>query len=200
MSADPAAFLNRWQMRGSLAPAVEPLRELITATLPSVPAPLRRGLAALSAPTSLEHRLAETVDRSLAGVAAGFRVPTSALWTVIGAAQYLVTALLVFSALWLGSLFVIHDAPVGSISVPYLGPVPTPVALLSAALVVGYLLAKLLQLHAGWLGRRWAKRIGARITGEVRQRVVDELLVPLDRFEASRAALNKAVSAADDCP
>jgi energy-coupling factor transporter ATP-binding protein EcfA2 len=199
-SADPAAFLNRWQMRGSLAPAVEPLRELITATLPSVPAPLRRGLAAMSAPTSLEHRLAETVDRSLAGEAARFRVPTSALWTVIGAAQYLVTALLVFSALWLGSLFVIHDAPVGSISVPYLGPVPTPVALLAAALVVGYLLAKLLQLHAGWLGRRWAKRVGARITGEVRQRVVDELLVPLDRFEASRAALNKAVSAADDCP
>jgi len=198
-SADPAGFLNHWQLRGSLAPAVEPLRELITATLPSVPAPLRRGLAAMSAPMSLEHRLAETVDRALAGEAAGFRVPTSALWTVIGAAQYLVTALLVFSALWFGSLFVIHDAPVGSISVPYLGPVPTPVALLAAALVVGYLLAKLLQLHAGWLGRRWAKRIGARITREVRQRVVDELLVPLDRFEASRAALNQAVSAADDC-
>jgi hypothetical protein len=126
-------------------------------------------------------------------------VPTSALWTVIGAAQYLVTALLVFSALWFGSLFVIHDAPVGSISLPYLGPVPTPVALLTGALVVGYLLAKLLQLHAGWLGRRWAKRIGARITGEVRQRVVDELLAPLDRFEASLAALGNAMSAADDC-
>jgi hypothetical protein len=192
--------LNRWQVRGSLAPAVEPLRELITATLPTVPAPLRRGLAALTAPTSLEQRLAETVDRSLAGEAAGFRVPTSALWTVIGAAQYLVTAVLVFSALWFGSLFVIHDAPVGSIYVPYLGPVPTPVALLAAALVAGYLLARLLQLHAGWLGRRWAKRIGARITTEVRQRVVDELLVPLDRFEASRAALNQAVSAADDWP
>jgi hypothetical protein len=192
--------LNRWQVRGSLAPAVEPLRELITATLPSVPAPLCRGLAALTAPTSLEHRLAETVDRSLAAEAAAFRVPTSALWTVIGAAQYLVTALLVFSALWFGSLFVIHDAPVGSISVPYLGPVPTPVALLAVALVAGYLLAKLLQLHAGWLGRRWAKRIGARISDEVRQRVVDELLVPLDRFEASRAALNKTVGAAEDCP
>ena len=198
-SADPAAFLNRWQVRGSLAPAVEPLHELIVATLPSVPAPLRRGLAALSAPTSLEHRLTETVDRSLVSEAVGFRVPTSALWTVIGGAQYLVTALLAFSALWFGSLFVIHDVPVGSVSVPYLGPVPTPVALLAATLVVGYLLAKLLQLHAGWLGRRWAKRIGARITGEVRQRVVDELLVPLDKFEASRAALNKAVSAADDC-
>ena len=198
-SADPAGFLNRWQLRGSLAPAVEPVRELITSTLPSVPAPLRGALVALCAPASLEHRLAETVDRSLAGEAATFRVPTSALWSVIGAAQYAVTAFLIFSGLWVVSLFVIHDAPVSSTYVPYLGPVPTPIALLAVTLLVGYVLAKLLQLHAGWLGRRWAKRVGAHIDGEVRQRVVDELLVPLDRFEASRAALNKAVSASDDC-
>ena len=198
-SADPAGFLNRWQLRGSLAPAVEPLRELITSAVPSVPAPLRSALAALCAPVSLEHRLAKTVDRSLAGEAAGFRVPTSALWSVIGAAQYVVTAFLIFSTLWFVSLFVIKDVPVSSTNVPYLGPVPTPVALLTVTLLVGYVLAKLLQLHAGWLGRRWARRVGAHITGHVRQRVVDELLVPLDRFEASRAALNKAVSVADDC-
>jgi hypothetical protein len=148
---------------------------------------------------SLEHRLVETVDRSLAGEAATFRVPTSALWSVIGAAQYVVTAFLILSALWFASLFVIHDAPVGSIDVPYLGPVPTPVALLAVTLLAGYVLAKLLQMHAGWLGRRWAKRVGAHISGEVRQRVVEELLIPLDRFEASRAALHKAVIVADDC-
>ena len=169
-------------------------------TLPSVPAPLRGALAALCSPVALEHRLADTIDRSIAAEADGFRAPTSALWSVIGIAQYFVTASLVFSALWFVALFYIHDAPVGSIDVPYLGPVPTPVALLAVTLVVGYVLAKLLQLHAGWRGRRWAKRVGAHIKGEVRQRVVDELLVPLDRFEASRAALNKAVSVADDWP
>lgn len=199
-SADPAGFLNHWQLRGSLAPAVEPLRELITSTLPSVPAPLRGALAALCAPVSLEHRLGETIDRAIAGEAAGFRAPTSAIWSVIGAAQYVVTAFLIFSALWFGSLFVIHNVPVSSTNVPYLGYVPTPVALLAVTLVVGYALAKLLQLHAGWLGRRWAKRVGAHIRGEVRQRVVDELLVPLDRFEATRAALSKAASVADDWP
>jgi hypothetical protein len=121
------------------------------------------------------------------------------LWSVIDAAQYAVAALLIFSALWFASLFVIHDAPVSSTNVPYLGAVPTPVALLAVTLLVGYLLARLLQLHAGWRGRRWAKRVGAHVGAEVRQRVVDELLVPLDRFEASRAVLNKAVSVADDC-
>ena len=89
---------------------------------------------------------------------------------------------------------------VASYDLPVLGPVPAPIVLLFAALAIGYVLARLVSLHAGWLGRRWAKRIGARITDAVRQRVVDELLVPLDRFEASRAALNKAVTAADDCP
>ncbi len=197
-SADPVDFLRRWQLRGSLAPAVEPLRELVTSTLASVPAPLRGTLAALSAPASLEHRLAETIDRSLAAEAAGFQVPTSALWSLIGIAQYAVTAVLIFSLLWFASLFVIHDAPVSSISLPYLGLVPTPVALLAATLLAGYVLAKLLGLHAGWLGRRWAKRVSARISREVRLRIADDLLVPLEQFEASRGALHQAVRAADD--
>jgi energy-coupling factor transporter ATP-binding protein EcfA2 len=198
-AADPAGFLTRWQLRGSLAPAVSPLRELVISTLPSVPAPLRRGLAALTAPAALEDRLAQTVDRSLAVEAASFRVPTSALWTVIGAAQYVVTASLIFSVLWYASLFVIHDAPVSAISVPYLGYVPTPVALLAATLLVGYALAKLLQLHAGWLGRRWAKRVGERVANEVRKRIADDVLVPLDEFEAARARLENALHAVDDC-
>jgi energy-coupling factor transporter ATP-binding protein EcfA2 len=198
-AADPAGFLTRWQLRGSLAPAVEPLRELVTSTLPLVPAPLRRRLAALTAPAALEDRLAQSIDRSLVTEAAGFRSPTSGLWPVIGAAQYVVTGVLIFSVLWYASLFVIHDAPVSAISLPYLGFVPTPVALLAATLLAGYVLAKLLQLHAGWLGRRWAKRVGTRITSAVRERIADDLLVPLDEFDASRAALERALRTADDC-
>lgn len=199
-AADPAGFLTRWQLRGSLAPAVEPLRKLVASMPLSVPAPLRRRLAALTAPAAMEDRLAESIDRSLAVEATTFRAPTSVLWPVIGAAQYAVTALLIFFVFWFASLFVIHDAPVSAIFVPYLGFVPTPVALLAATLLVGYVLAKLLQLHAGWLGRRWAKRVGTRITIGVRQRIADDLLAPLDEFDASRAVLQKAVRAADDCP
>ena len=191
-AADPARFLARWRVRGSLSTAVEPLRELITSTLAGVPAPLRRKLAGLMAPASVDARLAETVDRALTAEAADFRVPTSALWSVIGAAEYLVTAALAFSLLWFASLFVVHDVPVGTIRVPYLGPVPTPVLLLAASLLSGYLLAKLLQLHAGWLGRRWARRVGGNVRSEVTQRITEELLVPLDEIDASRAALAKA--------
>ncbi len=109
------------------------------------------------------------------------------------------TAVLIFAVLWFASLFVIHDVPVGTIPVPYLGPVPTPVLLLAAALLLGYVLAKLLQLHAGWLGRRWARRVGSRVTRAIRDAIGDELMAPLDEFDASRAALKKAVVAADEC-
>jgi hypothetical protein len=199
-SADPAGYLRRWQLRGSLAPAVEPLRELIAATLPTVPASVRGPLAALSTPSAFEQRLAETIEHSLVTEAAAFRVPTSAFWSLIGLAQYAVTAVLLFCALWFAALFLIHDAPVGSIDVPYLGRVPTPVVLLAATLVIGFLLAQALRLHAGWLGRRWARRIGERITREVRERVTDSLLLPIERFDAARAQLASAARGAnEDC-
>jgi len=198
-SADPAGFLRRWQLRGSLAPVAEPVRDLVASTLPSVPAALRGALATLTAPAAVESRLAATIDRALAAEADRFRVPTSALWSLIGAAQYVVSGVLVFAALWFATLLVVRDVPVGVMNVPYLGPVPTPVVLLAAALVAGYLLALLLGLHAGRLGRRWARRAGARVAGEVTQRVTDELLVPLDELEASRAALWNAARIADEC-
>ncbi len=199
-SADPAAYLRRWQLRGSLAPAVEPLRELVAATLPTAPASIRGALATLSTPALFEQRLADAVDRSLAAEAAAFRVPTSALWSLIGLAQYAVTALLLFCALWFAALFLIDNAPVGSIEVQYLGRIPTPVALLAATLLIGFLLAQALRLHAGWLGRRWARRIGERTTREVRERIADSLLIPIERFDSAREQLATAARGAlEDC-
>jgi hypothetical protein len=199
-SADPAAYLRRWQLRGSLAPAVEPLRELVAATLPSVPANVRGALATLSAPAVFEQRLADTVDRSLSAEAAQFRVPTSALWSVIGLGNYLVTGVLIFCALWFGALFLIDNAPVGSVEVPYLGAMPVPVVLLASTLVIGFLLAQALRLHAGWLGRRWARRIRDRVTREVRERITDSLLLPIERFDTARERLaSAAAGASEDC-
>jgi hypothetical protein len=197
-SADPAGYLRRWQQRGSLTPATEPLRELIATTVPAVPAPIRGALATLSTPAIFEQRLGGTIDQSLTTEAAEFRVPTSALWSLIGLAQYAVTAVLIFCAIWFAALFLIHDAPVGSIEIPYLGAMPTPVVLLVATLLVGFLLAQALRLHAGWLGRRWARRIGKRVTREVRERITDNLLVPIERFDAARAQLASAARGANE--
>ncbi|HEV8656813.1 MAG TPA: GTPase [Candidatus Limnocylindria bacterium] len=197
-SADPAGYLRRWQLRGSLAPAVEPLRELIATTLPTVPASVRGPLAALSTPAAFEQRLADTIDHSLATEATAFRVPTSWVWSLIGFAQYAVTAVLLFCALWFAALFLIDNAPVGSVDVPYLGAMPTPVVLLAATLLIGFVLAQALRLHAGWLGRRWARRIGGRLTREVRERITDSLLIPIERFDSAREQLANAARGANE--
>lgn len=191
-SADPAGHLRRWRLRGSLAPAVEPLRELVATAVPAAPPRLRASLAALSAPGALEGRLADAVDRAVVAEAGDLHPPTSAVWSLIGIAQYAVTAVLLFTALWFAALFVVHDVPTGVLVVPYLGPIPTPVVVLAGALLAGYLLAVLLRLHAGWLGSRWASRIGDRVTAAVRQHVRDGLLVPLESIEATRAQLVRA--------
>jgi ethanolamine utilization protein EutP (predicted NTPase) len=197
-SADPAGFLRRWRTRGSLAPALEPLRDLVAAAVPSVPPALRRRVADLSEPAAIEPRLAEAIDRTLAAEASRFTVPTSALWSLIGFGQYLVTALLLFTALWFGALFVVHDTPTGSVVLPILGPVPTPVIVLAAALLAGYVLANALRLHAGWLGRRWARHIGTLITREALARVRESVLLPLDAMDAAREQLARAVRTLDD--
>ena len=98
------------------------------------------------------------------------------------------------------ALFLIHEAQVGSVDVPYLGRVPTPVVLLSVTLLIGFLLAQALRLHAGWLGRRWARRIGHRVTREVRERITESLLLPIERFDSARQQLaNAAAGATEDC-
>ena len=200
VAADPAGYLRRWRSRGSLAPALEPLRDLLATALPSVPAALRGKVAELSTPETMERRLADAIDRTLDAEARDFHPPTSALWSVIGFAQYLVTGLLIFAALWFASLFVLQQPATGSIVLPVIGPVPAPVVLLAGALLAGYLLAMALRIHAGWLGRRWARRVGALITREVTTRVREAVLLPLEQLDAAREQLARAIRAmAEEC-
>jgi hypothetical protein len=111
-----------------------------------------------------------------------------------------VTALLIFAALWVVALFVLHEPIVGSVELPYLGPVPAPVLFLAAVLLTGYLFALALRSHAGWLGRRWARRIGALVAGEVDTRVRETLLAPLDDIESARERMAAALRGIDeDC-
>jgi hypothetical protein len=56
-------------------------------------------------------------------------------------------------------------------------------------------LARVLGLHAGWVGRRWARRVRERVTTAVRDEVTGRGLAPLDALEDARRRLAAAVSA-----
>lgn len=200
VAADPSGYLRRWRGRGSLARAVEPLRRLVSDTLPGLPAAARPALIAASEPAQLQERLTDAIDRAVAAPAATFKAPTSPIWWFIGIGQWLVSTVLLLTALWLVVLWVTPGTPVGRVDLPLLGPVPQPLVLLVAALALGFVLARLLGWHAGWLGRRWAGRLRRRMSEEIEGRLATGVFAPLEGLERARERLAAAVHAvARDC-
>src|SRR5207302_6879803 len=105
--------------------------------------------------------------------------------------QYVVTAALLFAALWIAAVFLLR-APFASVDVPVLGPIPTPLVVLASLLLAGYLLARLLGAHAGMLGRRWARGLRGDLTRELETRLRDVLFVRLDDIDAARGRIASA--------
>jgi hypothetical protein len=195
--ADPAAFLTRWRERGSLAPALEILRGAVDAPLHEAPPAVRASLAMSMEPSSLGNNLARAVDRAI--VARGADVPSSRVWPLIGLLQTLATLALVFAGVWV-VLWVLVKFPVDSVTVPVLGQLPMPFILFVAALLAGYLIARMLRAHAGWLGRRWARVLAQDVRDRVGREVETSALAGLDRLEGARRGLwNAARGAGEDC-
>ncbi len=195
--ADPGAFLARWRERGSLAAAVEVLRGAVDAPLREAPPAIRATLATSMEPRAVGTNLARAVDRAIA--ARGAEVPTSRLWTVFGLLQTLATLALIFAGVWV-VLWVLIKFPVDSVSVPILGQLPIPFIVLVAALLAGYLIARMLGAHAGWLGRRWARTLAQDVRERVGHEVETSAMAGLDRLEGARRGLwNAARGVGEDC-
>ena len=108
----------------------------------------------------MDAALAAAVDRAVA--AAPETPPSSLVWLLIGLAQTLTTFVLVVAAAWV-VLWIVARPAVDEIVLPVVGRVPIPFALLVGALVAGYVLARVLGLHAGWVGRRWARSLAGGV-------------------------------------
>ncbi|MFL5777484.1 MAG: GTPase [Chloroflexota bacterium] len=195
--ADPDAYLVRWRERGSLAPAVDALRTALVVPVREAPAPMRPAVARASDPERLESGLRGAVDRALAEREVA--VPTSRVWTILGALQTLATVALVLAVAWI-VVWILARPPVDTVTLPLVGQVPVPLVALAIALLAGYLLARALGAHAGWLGRRWAARLGDQVRARVHAAIADTAFEPLDRLDAGRRSLRQAAHhAADDC-
>ena len=189
-SADPAGYLRSWRARGSLTRAADAVRKTISDAMPGVAPGLRARFAAATEAGTLERRLETALDRVVARQP-DLEAPTSRVWPLLGSLQTLNTVFLVLAAAWV-VIWILVRPPVASFDVPVLGPIPAPMVLLALLLALGYVLARILSLHAGWLGRRWADRLTAELSDAVRQAVTDEAFSPIDRIEEARANLATA--------
>jgi hypothetical protein len=149
-------------------------------------------LDALGAP-SAEADITRALDRLTRSEAADFELPRSVVWPVIGVLQVVVGAVLLFAVAWVVVLFVSGGGvPVVTLEVPVLGPLPMPLALLAASVLVSALLGWILALHAGWVGRRLAAAVGARTEAAIRQAIATDAFAGLTRVEEARRRIAAA--------
>jgi GTP-binding protein EngB required for normal cell division len=191
--ASPSGFLMRWRDHGPLTPAVEALRRALGSALEDASPRVRPRLAAALEPGPLRQGLEQAMDQAVAGIGR-LEAPTSRWWSILGLLQTLATLAIAVSVAWV-VLWVMTRTPVESVDLPVIGLVPMPFVALVVTLFVGYALARLLGLHAGWVGRRWARRVRARVTTAVRDELTERGLAPLDALEDARRRLATAVSA-----
>ncbi len=103
------------------------------------------------------------------------------------------------SAAWV-VLWILARPPVDSVDLPLVGTVPIPFVALIVSVLVGYVIARGLGLHAGWVGRRWAHRVRDRVAASVRREVTERGLGTLDALEDARRRLSAAsATLIDDC-
>jgi hypothetical protein len=196
--ADPTGHLLRWRDRAPLSPAVESLRGVLGTALTSASPAVRPALAATMEPAPLRQGLERAVDRAVAGLER-LQAPTSRWWSLLGLLQTLAAIAIAVSAAWV-VLWILARPMVDTVEVPIIGSVPMPFAALLVSILVGYLLARLLGLHAGWVGRRWAARVRERVSAAVREEVTERGLAPLDRLEDARQRLSASTaSVVRDC-
>jgi hypothetical protein len=195
--ANPEGYLLRWRERGSLSPAVQALRDALGTSLRAAGPRVRPILASALEPAELRTGLERAVDRAVRGLGP-LDPPTSRLWPVLGLAQSIATIGIALSVAWL-VVMALGGPASGSVQIPLLGDVPTPFATLVAFLFIGYVLARLVGLHAGWIGRRWARSVRDRVATEVHAEIADRGLAPLDAIEDARSRLGIAAATLMRC-
>lgn len=192
-AADPAVYLRSWRRRGTLARAVNPVRAAVADAAAVAPLAWRPHLLSVAGAGHVEASLMSAIDGAVARSALDARPPGSWLWWPIGVLQLVASAALIFAIAWYGTLFLAQGIPVTTIEVPVVGPIPLPLALLTAAIVVSAVLSFILRLHAGWVARRWASDIADQVEMAVSEAIERKALAPLDALETERAALATAI-------
>lgn len=193
-TADPEGYLMSWKQRGSLGHVLNPIRRVVVDSLAELPSAGRSAAMRALGFDELESRLVAAVDQAILQSRGDARPPRSLWWGLIGVIQLALGAILLFAIAWyLTIIFGPGGLEVATIEIPYLGPVPMPLALMVGSLGASFLLGALLSIQAGWVGRRQGRRVAARVAEAVNGTVTEAAFAPIDRLDDARRRLHAAL-------
>ena len=139
--------------------------------------------------------LADDLDLAVAAAPIG-RTRRPVWWSVLGLLQWVLLAVLVAGALWLGGLAILGALAVAAPEPPVLGSVPIPTLALLGGALAGLVVAGLGRLLAALGGRRAARQATAALRRAVTEvaamRVTAPVAAVLDRHHRCRAAALRA--------
>ena len=194
-AADPASHLAGWRGRGSLARPVDAVRGAVAVATGRASPAMRPLVAAAGDSGMLAGRIARSVDRVLAD-RGELPAPRSRVWPLLGFLQTVTVIAIAVSVGWL-VVWLLGRTPADSFTLPVVGLVPAPYAVVVATVVAGFVLARAASIHAGWVGRRWARRLRTELEAEL-SAAIEEALAPLDRIDVQRRAIWIAARGAEE--
>lgn len=193
--ADPGAYLVEWRRRGSLGHVLNPVRSALVTAAGAVPAATRPAVLKSLGADNAEAVITRALDRSTRHAASRLTVPGSILWPAVGFVQLLAGAVLLFAIAWyLIVIFGPGALEVATIEIPYLGPVPTPLVLIAGSLALSLFLGLVLNIHAGWIGRRVGQEVATRVSEAVSEAITSVVFGGLDTVEDARRRLASLAS------
>ena len=194
-AADPAAFLLDWRRRGTLGHILNPVRAALVKAAGSVPSSSRPMILKALGAESAEAAVTRALDTSTREAAADLSIKGSSLWAVVGFLQLASAAVLLFAIAWyLTIIFGPGGLLVETVDLPYLGPVPMPLLLLTGSLALSIFLGFVLSLHAGWIGRRLGSQVATRVATAVEAAIASGGFAGLDRVEDARGRIANAAA------
>ncbi|GAA1178335.1 hypothetical protein GCM10009584_19890 [Ornithinimicrobium humiphilum] len=155
--------------------------------------PVRWQEALVEAASPSEGNLADALDQAVISTPLRSRAPL--WWSVLGVLQLLLALAAVAGLLWLVLVAVLGWFAVPT-EVPFVGPVPVPLALLAGGLLAGLLLAALARVAASVGARRRRRQVEERLDEAIDevsyQHVRRPVLTVLERHEKVRELLERA--------
>ena len=188
--ADPGRYIRDWRSRGDVSRAVNVLRQTYLDTTSDMSVAGRAAVLTRLDPDAAAEGITTALDSALVASAREFEVRSPVLWYLLFILQFFATGGVVVAVLWYVTLWLAPaELPVGTIDVPEIGPVPTPLALLVVSAVASLIIGGLVRAHASWLGRRAAKQVVAGVEERVAQAVDQHCFDSIDHLRSTRAEL-----------